>query len=133
MKARFSVSIHTDENEKFFGEGPYQLLRGIQRLGSLRAAAKDMNMAYTKAFRVMKRAEKCCGFPLCRKKIGGEGGGGSVLTPEAEKLMAQYVAFKAACSDEIDQLYEQYFSDIWPEKINSDQAGEEARRPVGSS
>ena len=119
MKARFSVSIHTNENEKFFGEGPYQLLLGIQRLGSLRAAAKDMNMAYTKAFSVMKRAEKCCGFSLCRKKIGGEGGGGSILTPEAEILIARYVAFKTACKDEIDRLYKQYFSDIWSEEPDS--------------
>lgn len=126
MKARFSVSIHTDENEKFFGEGPYRLLCGIQRLGSLRAAAKNMDMAYTKAFRVMKRAEKCCGFPLCKKKIGGEGGGGSALTPEAEELMTRYVAFKAACSDEINRLYEQYFSDIWPEEPDSGKAEEES-------
>lgn len=57
MKLKFGIYFCDDEGEKFFGEGPYQLLRGIDELGSLRASAKRMGMAYTKAFGILKRAE----------------------------------------------------------------------------
>ena len=51
MKLKFGIYFCDDEGEKFFGEGPYQLLRGIDELGSLRASAKRMGMAYTNGLR----------------------------------------------------------------------------------
>ena len=46
--------VFLDENrEKFFGEGPCRLLRGVEETGSLRSAALDMGMAYTKALKIM--------------------------------------------------------------------------------
>lgn len=115
MKVRSGVTFYTDEGEKFFGEGPYRLMCGIRRLGSLRAAAQELNMAYTKAFHVMKNMEKHCGFPLVERKIGGRGGGGSTLTPQAEELLLRYEWFKLACGRMTQQMYRDYFSDIWPE------------------
>ena len=42
MEARTKI-IFVDENgDKFFGEGPYQLLLGVERTGSLRCAAMEM-------------------------------------------------------------------------------------------
>ena len=57
MKIRMDLRLCTDEGERFFGEGPYQLLRCIERCGSLRSAAQEMNMAYTKAFHLIRHAE----------------------------------------------------------------------------
>ncbi len=116
MDVRFSISLHTSDGEKFFGEGPYRLLCGIRRHGSLRAAASEMGMAYTKAFRLIKAAEAHCGFPLISRTIGGKTGGGSTLTPEAEELLTRYEAFKSDCGQMTQQLYQKHFSDLWPEK-----------------
>ena len=123
-KVKCGISFYTDAGEKFFGEGPYQLLCGIRRLGSLRAAAQEMGMAYTKAFRLMQQAEAHGGFPLSRRTIGGRRGGGSVLTPEAEELLSRYEAFKSACTASVSQLYQEHFSDFWP----CPSASEECRR-----
>ena len=49
MKAITKVVFVDKNGEKFFGEGPARLLRGIEETGSLNAAAKAMGMAYTKA------------------------------------------------------------------------------------
>ena len=62
-----------------------------------------MGMAYTKALAIMRRAEKNLGFPLTARRIGGKGGGGSVLTPKAKEFymtMKPTVTpvFKAAAS-----------------------------------
>ena len=114
MQVRCSLSICSDNGEKFFGEGPYRLLCGIRSTGSLRSAAQEMDMAYTKAFRLIRSAEAQFGFPLIRRTIGGKAGGGSTLTPEGEALVARYAAFKAACTQTADRLYEDHFAGFLP-------------------
>lgn len=120
MKLKFGIFFCDDEGERFFGEGPYQLLRGIDELGSLRAAAKRMGMAYTKAFGIMKRAEEEFGFVLTQRKIGGKGGGGSMLTPGAKELLMRYEAYKTSCTQMAENLYNTHFSTFRPEKFALD-------------
>ena len=50
MKPSIRTYLCNDENHRFFGEGPRQLLHAIDETGSLRSAALSMNMAYTKHF-----------------------------------------------------------------------------------
>ena len=45
MKAVTKITFLDDNGEKFFGEGPARLLRGVESTGSLRAAAMSMDMA----------------------------------------------------------------------------------------
>ena len=84
------VFLKDDNGDKFFGEGPCRLLEGIERTGSLRAAALEMQMAYTKALHLLKHAEETLGFPLTERTIGGKGGGGSRLTSEARDFVVKY-------------------------------------------
>jgi molybdate transport system regulatory protein len=77
MKPKIHVMLCDDIGERFFGEGPCRLLHRIEETGSLRAAAQAMGLSYSKALRMVKRAEKELGFALTRKTIGGRGGGGS--------------------------------------------------------
>ena len=50
MQVKFSVYFCSDEGERFFGAGPCELLLEVERLGSLRAAAQHLGMAYTRLF-----------------------------------------------------------------------------------
>ena len=45
MREQIKLYLCNEEGQRFFGEGPYQLLRRIERCGSLRSAAQEMNMA----------------------------------------------------------------------------------------
>ena len=76
MKPSIRTYLCNDENHRFFGEGPRQLLHAIDETGSLRSAALSMNMAYTKALRIIRSAEATLGFPLTVRTTGGKGGGG---------------------------------------------------------
>ena len=75
MNAVTKITFMNDDGEKFFGEGPATLLREIDKTGSLRAAAISMGMAYTKALKLMKRAEDVLGFSLITRTTGGKSGG----------------------------------------------------------
>jgi len=94
---------------KAFGDGPYQLLRGIRETGSLNQAAKSMNMSYSLAYNLLKQMEERLGFSLIISKTGGTGGGGSSLTQEAESLMRQYQEFKEECDALIRNCFEKHF------------------------
>ena len=110
MKPALRVMLCDDAGERFFGEGPCRLLHLIEETGSLRAAAISMGMAYTKALTIMKRAEKNLGFPLTARRIGGKGGGGSALTPEAKEFLHDYETYRNACIQSSRELYSQIFS-----------------------
>ena len=109
MKAVTSIYLYENE-EKFFGEGPCRLLRGIERTGSLRAAAMEMNMSYSKATTIINRAEKALKFSLTEKTIGGKGGGGSQLTLEAKEFLKKYERYREACYEANSRIYHEIFS-----------------------
>ena len=104
--------VFLDENrEKFFGEGPYRLLRGVEQTGSLRSAAAAMGMAYSKAIRILKHAEEVLGFPLTSRSVGGVSGGGSRLTDEGKEWIEKYEAYRNACVLASRRLYLEFFSE----------------------
>lgn len=110
MEAVTNVMLYKD-NLKFFGEGPRRLLHGIEKNGSLRAAALEMNLSYSKALHMMKRAEEALGFSLTEKSIGGKGGGGSCLTKEAKVFLEKFDRYQEACYEANSRIFNEIFSD----------------------
>ena len=110
MKPEMRVYLMDDENRKFFGEGPYRLLRAVEETGSLRAAAGTMDMAYTKALKMLRHAEQAVGTSLTTRSTGGKDGGGSRLTPEGKELLAKYEAYRDKCAEANRRIYHQIFS-----------------------
>lgn len=109
MKPVTKIQFLDDTGEKFFGEGPCRLLKAVEETGSLRCAAASMEMAYSKALKLIKQAEAALGFPLTQRSIGGKDGGGSTLTPEGRKWLRQYEAYRDACIQVNRRLYTQFF------------------------
>lgn len=111
MKAVTRIVFFDEDGQKFFGEGPCRLLRAVEKTGSLRSAAASMDMAYTKALKLMKNAEAALGFPLTMRATGGKDGGGSILTPEGKEWLTRYEAYRDACVQANRALYERFFPD----------------------
>ena len=109
MRAATKITFFDENGDKFFGEGPAQLLRGIEEKGSLRAAAISMKMAYTKALTLINNAENALGFPLVIRTAGGKSGGGSRLTEEGKEWLERYEAYQDACIQANSRLYLEFF------------------------
>ena len=103
-----TIRLFTDE--KCFGPGVATLLHNIEELHSLRAAAMKMNMAYSKAWTIVRNAEAQLGFKLLHSTTGGRHGGGATLTEEARELLTAYDGFCRELQETADALYEKYFS-----------------------
>ena len=72
MKPVTKITLTDDNGIKFFGEGPCRLLRCVEKSGSLRAAAMEMEMAYSKASKILKQAEQALGYSLTTRSTGGK-------------------------------------------------------------
>lgn len=115
----YGISLKLYFENKAFGPGMSALLRGIEATGSLQGAAQAMNMAYSKAWKMLKESEKAWGFPLTERETGGRDGGGSTLTPQALGLLEAYDSFMKETREELDRLFNKHFSREWVEQIKN--------------
>lgn len=98
-----------DQNGKAFGDGPYELLKRVEKTHSLHQAALQMSMSYSKAWRLIRTLEKRLGFALLERRIGGVSGGGSKVTPDANQLMKQYSRFRKETEKTLIKLFLKHF------------------------
>ncbi|HPK64539.1 MAG TPA: LysR family transcriptional regulator [Sphaerochaeta sp.] len=89
----------------FFGPGVVRLLCHVRSGLSLNKAAQEMGMAYSKAWRIIKEAEKEFGFSLLESSIGGKDGGGSRLTRRGELILDAYLVIENQLLEIAEKLY----------------------------
>lgn len=107
LHAGISVRLFTDR--KCFGPGIAQLLHAVDELHSLRAAAMSMQMAYSKAWTIMKNAEEGLGFKLLKSAVGGKNGGGATLTEEAVRMLEVYEEYCRRLNECAEREFEELF------------------------
>jgi molybdate transport system regulatory protein len=107
MKIAYKVWL--DNKGKAFGEGPYELLQEIEKIGSLHQSAKKLGMSYRKAWMILQRSEKKLGFLLLERTVGGVAGGGSRITPSGRRLMKNYAKFRKEVKESLERIYQKHF------------------------
>ncbi|MBM6850315.1 LysR family transcriptional regulator [Oscillibacter valericigenes] len=109
LHLKVTLRIYSDDDQRCFGPGIATLLQRVREHHSLRAGAASMEMAYSKAWRIIRTAEAVFGCKLLSSTIGGPHGGGAVLTPEAERLLAAYETFCAEVGGYAQDRFEAAF------------------------
>lgn len=108
---KYHAKIRIYRTDRNFGPGTMELMELVKLHGSLSAACKEMNMAYSKAWKMVGNAEADLGFSLMEGSRGGEFGGRTVLTPEGEDLLHRYQAFCRDATASMDQLFLTHFAE----------------------
>lgn len=104
------VTLQFFTNEKCFGPGVVLLLEKIKENNSIRKAAFEIGMSYSKAWTIIRRAEKNLGFELLVSKIGGADGGGATLTENGDKMVSSFREYEKEVFNFSDKKFENYFS-----------------------
>jgi molybdate transport system regulatory protein len=90
------------------GPGKADLLAAIDRLGSLAAAGRSMNMSYQRAWSLIVEMNGMFGEPLVTLSRGGAKRGGASLTGMGKTVLARYRAIEAAtaslCRTELSEI-----------------------------
>lgn len=68
-----------------------RILEVVDKSGSLLAAARSLNIPYSRVWEAIARSERVIGKKLIETKRGGEGGGGARLTSTARFLLSKYL------------------------------------------
>jgi len=90
-----SLTIHTNiwletaDGDVALSRWRLELLEAVDRTGSISAAAHAMNIQYRLAWNRIHEMEERLGLVLVHTTVGGKGGGGASLSPEAQVLIQQ--------------------------------------------
>ena len=87
LQPRFRILV---QDEIGFGPGKAQLLEAIGRTGSISEAAREMEMSYMRAWKLVKTMNRCFREPLVETVRGGKAQGGAHLTPAGKKVLRLY-------------------------------------------
>ncbi len=80
----------TRAESRFLGGDRINLLEKIDELGSITRAAKAVGISYKTAWDTVNLINNLAEKPLVDRLTGGKGGGGTSLTAEGKKIIAQY-------------------------------------------
>jgi molybdate transport system regulatory protein len=78
------------QGETFLSWGRVVLLEKIKETGSIAAAARAMEMAYSHAWTLVANMNRLAGEELVSRTFGGRHGGRAWLTPAGEAAVAQF-------------------------------------------
>ncbi|WP_366186967.1 winged helix-turn-helix domain-containing protein [Flavobacterium ovatum] len=107
MKIKSKIWIETDEGI-LISEGRVKLLKLIAETGSLNKAAKAMELSYQKAWKLVDVSNKSAKHPLIATQVGGNKGGGTVLTPYGQSLIDAFESINANCWEFLDTEFKKY-------------------------
>lgn len=99
IKSRLWIECN---NHVLLGEGRVQLLKAIEKTGSLSKAAKSINLSYKKAWHLIDSVNKSARKPVTITSTGGKGGGGAELTDYGKSLVRAFEEINKSCWEFLD-------------------------------
>ena len=97
------------------GPGKVALLEGIERSGSLSAAARALGMSYRRGWLLLHSINTGFSEPAVTLSAGGKDGGGARLTAFGHSLVTRYREFESA----VDALAARHFGDLQPSPVKA--------------
>ena len=107
-QVKLMVSATEDRKGPTFRKGAATLLHGIEENGSLNKTAKNLHMAYSKAWSMIKKVEEGLGFQLIERY----GARGSKLTEDGEEFLKLYDIYDKKVEAYADKVFRETFKDF---------------------
>jgi molybdate transport system regulatory protein len=108
---QLSVRIDLGSEDRI-GPGKIELLEQIRQHGSISAAGRAMDMSYKRAWDLVDEINRICGQAVVEPQAGGKNGGGAMLTPFGEGLVARYRKIERDAARAVRKELEALKSDI---------------------
>jgi molybdate transport system regulatory protein len=98
MKPKLRVWVTFGDDLKF-GDGRARLLELIEKHGSLRKAAQELEMSYRNAWGYLRALEDAAGFKVVQRVPGGGPGRGMRLTRGGKRFLERYRKFRGGLDE----------------------------------
>ncbi|MGM0431885.1 MAG: winged helix-turn-helix domain-containing protein [Spirochaetota bacterium] len=116
MELKLKIYLVNGQGEKFMGIGVLWLLEEIAREGSIRKAAANLGLSYSKAHSMLKTLEDEIGHCVLERRKGGDSRDGAVITPFGKQLTKLYSEFQREVKEQADTSFEAFLAAIEKEK-----------------
>lgn len=107
-----TANLFLECDEIFFGPGIAQFLMLIEHNGSMQTACRQMNMSYSKGWKIIKAAETQLGYPLLITRSGGAEVGFSQLTPKTKDFLNRFLSMEKELNEKTEELFMKYFEGV---------------------
>jgi molybdate transport repressor ModE-like protein len=101
--------LKKSDEERFCGMGMCQLLEAILKTGTVRGACVQMNMSYSKGWKLVRKLEAWLGAEAVVRHQGGRGGGEANLTQAGLDFLEKYAAFEKECQRAVNAAFKKYY------------------------
>lgn len=109
MKVKSKVWLEKD-GFSILGDGRRELLRAIERHGSISEAGREMDMPYRRCWSYIKAMEQRLGVSLVERWTGGKDGGGARLTGEAVEFLKKFEELEQGITEAVDERFDRIFA-----------------------
>jgi molybdate transport system regulatory protein len=109
LRPRVKVWLETDSGRYAFGFGIAEILRAVDRAGSIKQAAADLGKSYRHVWGRVKEAERALNLPLVQTQVGGQGTQRSSLTPEARRLVDAFLSVRGHMIEAVEREFARAF------------------------
>ncbi len=108
-RVRLTLRIDFGTN-RALGPGKIRLLEAIRDTGSISQAGRSLGMSYRRAWLLVDDLNRCFRGPVVTTSPGGTRGGGALVTPFGQEVIAKYRSIEtratAAAKRQLHQLEE---------------------------
>jgi len=81
-----------------------ELLKEIKKNGSLKGAAKTMEISYQHVWTLIDEMNRIAPSPLVLKQRGGTNGGGTSISEYGERMLGEYLIIQNEIKKVVDQI-----------------------------
>lgn len=104
--------LSAKDKTKILGEKLINLLKDIEKEGSIQAAAKKNNVSYRKAWGDIKKAEEILKFCITETKRGGKDGGKTTLTTDGKNMLIAFDELEEEFDKAIYKIAKKFFNSL---------------------
>jgi molybdate transport system regulatory protein len=112
IKPEYKIWLSTETGEGIMGDGKWQILKAIEKTGSLMAATELLGLTYRRTWGDLKKIEEQLGIQLLDKSRGGKDGGTSSLTPEGKRLVEAFDHLHERMDGVIQSAFKDFIREI---------------------
>lgn len=107
------VSVSLAQEQVFFDQRLSMLLTMIDETHSVRTACSRMQISYSTGWNMIHKLESQISMSLIERTQGGNGGGGSYLTPEGRRFLEVYDRYVEQLREEAGRLFHICFREVF--------------------
>jgi molybdate transport system regulatory protein len=98
-----------EKDKSWCGPGMIKLLKAIEKTGSVHQACEEMNMSYSKGWKLLREMEDWLDCPVIIRRQGGKGGGEARLTDMGRDFLKWQGSFDEDCQKAIQEIFERHY------------------------